>query len=114
MKDYSQNYVDYTRYILSNKIENNKIIAKLANQYEVILQPQIELTSYSLVSEFAKIGLDIDYVTKDYLTKELTNQELFILNIKENIPPRHLGIITSKTHLSSFSTKKLMEIILKK
>lgn len=101
--------------ILQNKNSNTRIfLDKLASQYEVTLKPKIELTSYSLVSEFAKIGLGIAYVTKDYLTKELTNQELFILNIKENIPPRHLGIITSKTHLPSFSTKKLMEIILKK
>lgn len=31
MKDYSQNYEDYTKFILSYKIENNKIIAKLAS-----------------------------------------------------------------------------------
>lgn len=101
--------------ILQNKNSNTRIfLDKLASQYEVTLKPKIELTSYSLVSEFAKIGLGIAYVTKDYLTKELTNQELFILNIKEKIPTRHLGIITSKTHLPSFSAKKLIEIILKK
>lgn len=31
MKDYSHNYEEYTKFILSYKIENNKIIVKLAN-----------------------------------------------------------------------------------
>ena len=74
----------------------------------------MELASYSLVVEFSKIGLGIGYVTKDYIKNELKNKELFVLNIKENIPKRSIGIATSKTHLPSFSAKKLIEIITNK
>ena len=48
------------------------------------------------------------------LGPKLDNKELFILNIKENIPKRSIGIATSKTHLPSFSAKKLIEIITNK
>ena len=34
-----------------------------------ILKPNIELASYSLVVEFANIGLGIGYMTKDYIKK---------------------------------------------
>lgn len=101
--------------ILQNKGSNTRIfLDNLANGYNVTLKPNVELTSYSLVEEFAKIGLGIGYVTKEYIQKEISNQELFVLNIKETIPKRYLGIITSKTHLPSFSAKKLIEIILNK
>jgi len=98
--------------VLQSKASNTRIfLDNLANNHNVILKPIMELASYSLVVEFAKIGFGIGYVTKDYIKKELKNNELFILDIKENIPKRSIGIATSKTHLPSFSTKKLIEII---
>lgn len=77
----------------------------------VVLKPNIELTSYSLVVEFAKIGLGIGYVTKDYVKDELKKKVLFELNLKEKIPNRYIGIALSKNHLPNFGTKKLIEII---
>lgn len=92
-----------TRQILDNYLNNNK----------VTLKPNIE-TSYSLVVEFARIGLGIGYVTKDYIKPYLDNNELTILNIKENLPERYIGIATSKNHIPNFATKKLIEIITNK
>jgi len=101
--------------ILQSKGSNTRtFLDNLALKSNTILKPIMELASYSLVVEFAKIGLGIGYVTKDYIKKELKNKELFILNIKENIPKRSIGIAISKTHLPSFSTKKLIEIITSK
>lgn len=101
--------------ILQSKGSNTRIfLDNLTNSYNVTLKPIMELASYSLVVEFAKIGFGIGYVTKDYIKKEIKNKELFILNIKENIPKRSIGIATSKTHLPSFSAKRLMDIIINK
>ena len=101
--------------ILQSKGSNTRtFLDNLTNNYNVTLKPIMELASYSLVVEFTKIGFGIGYVTKDYIKKELKNNELFILNIKENIPKRSIGIATSKTHLPSFSAKRLMDIIIKK
>ena len=63
--------------------------------------------------EFAKIGLGIGYVTKDYITNELKRKELYEIKLKEKIPSRNIGIALSKNHLPNFSVKKLMEMILK-
>ena len=101
--------------ILQSKGANTRtFLDNLTSSYNVNLKPIMELASYSLVVEFAKIGLGIGYVTKDYVKNELKNKELFILNIKENIPKRSIGIATSKTHLPSFSAKRLMDIIINK
>ena len=105
---------DYPLILQSKGSNTRKFLDNLANTYNVVLKPIMELASYSLVVEFSKIGLGIGYVTKDYIKNELKNKELFILNIKENIPKRSIGIATSKTHLPSFSAKKLIEIITNK
>lgn len=100
--------------ILQSKGSNTRtFIDNLAKENGVVLKPNIELASYSLVVEFAKIGLGIGYVTKDYIKKDLENKELYMLNIEEQLPKRYIGIATSKTHLPSFSAKKLVEIITK-
>ena len=100
--------------ILQAKGSNTrKFLDNFSKQNGVILKPNIELASYSLVVEFAKIGLGIGYATKEYTKKELENKNLFKLNIKEKLPSRYVGIAISKNHLPNFSTKKLIEIIKK-
>lgn len=101
--------------ILQSKGSNTRtFLDNLTIKSDVVLKPIIELASYSLVVEFAKIGLGIGYATKDYIKKELKNNELFILDIEEKIPKRSIGIAISKTHYPSFSAKKLIEIITNK
>ena len=75
------------------------------------LNSDIDLASFSLVTEFTKIGFGIGYSTIEYIKKELDNKELFILNIKETLPSRNISLATSINHIPNFSTKKLIEII---
>lgn len=100
--------------ILQSKGSNTReFLDNFASSYDIVLKPNMELASYSLVLEFAKIGLGIGYVTKDYIKNELKNNELYELTIKEKIPSRYIGIALSKNHVPNFSTKKLIEIITK-
>ena len=98
--------------ILQSKGSNTReFLDDFAKENNTILKPNIELASYSLVVEFAKIGLGICYATKDYVKEELKNQQLYEIKLKEKIPSRYIGIATSNNHLPNFSTKKLIEII---
>ena len=98
--------------ILQSKGANTReFLDDFAKKNDTILKPNIELASYSLVVDFAKIGLGIGYATKDYIKKELENKELYEIKLKEKIPSRYIGIATSNNHLPNFSTKKLIEII---
>jgi DNA-binding transcriptional LysR family regulator len=82
-------------------------------EYNVILKPNMELASYSLVVEFARIGLGIGYVTENYIKDDLNNKRLYKLKLKEKIPERYIGIALSKNNIPNFSTKKMIEIITK-
>lgn len=101
--------------ILQSKGSNTRnFLDNYAKENNVTLKPNIELASYSLVVEFAKIGFGIGYATKEYIKKELNNNELYIIDIKEKIPCRYTGIATSTNHIPNFSTKKLIELITNK
>ncbi len=100
--------------ILQRKGSNTReFLDNIARKNGVILKPNIEVASYSLVVEFSKIGLGIGYVTKEYIKDAIKNKELFELTIKEKIPSRYIGIALPKNHVPNFSTKKLIEIITK-
>lgn len=100
--------------ILQSKGSNTRgFIDSFAKENGIILKPNVELASYSLVVEFAKIGLGIGYATKEYIKNELESKKLFEIDLVEKIPSRFIGIAISKTHLPSFSAKKLIEIIRK-
>lgn len=86
----------------------------VAKANNITLKPNIELASYSLVSEFVKIGFGIGYVTRDYVKSAIKNKELFELNLKEKTPNRYIGIALSKNHIPSFSTRKIIKIITEK
>ena len=77
----------------------------------ITLKPNIELASYSLVTEFCKAGFGIGYAVKEFIQKDLNEGKIFSLKIKENIPKRYIGFAISNKHLPSFSTKKLIEIV---
>ena len=103
----------YPLILQANGSVTRNFINDFAKKNNVILKPNIELASYTLVVEFTKIGFGIGLATKEYIQKELDNKELFILNLKEKIPDKYIGIALSKNHLPNFSTKKLIEIITK-
>lgn len=100
--------------VLQTKGSNARdFLDNFAKKHNTILNPNIELSSYTLVTEFSKIGFGIGFVTKEYIKDELKNNELYIINLKEKIPTRYIGIAISKNHLPNFSTKKLIELIKK-
>lgn len=72
----SREYVD--RYILQNKIHAGNII---------------EVSTMDLLIEFAKIGLGIACVIKEFIEEELESGTLKRLPLEENIPPRNIGFI---------------------
>lgn len=105
---------DLNNYPLILQVKNSNtrtFIDEFSSINNVILEPNMELASYTLVVEFAKIGLGIGYATKEYIKEELKNKELFELDLIEKIPPRSIGLAISKNHLPSFGAKKLIEII---
>ncbi len=99
--------------LLPKGSKTREFIDSWAKKYGVILKPNIELAGYSLVIEFAKIGFGIGCVPLEFVKKEIENKELFKIDLKESIPNRYIGIVISKSHMPSFSTKKFIDIITK-
>lgn len=86
----------------------NSVMAK----NNIDFHPKFDIVSYGLVKDFAKIGMGISYITKEFAKEELENKLLFEIPIKEKIPTRGLGIVLPKHSITSFSTQKFIDLIL--
>ena len=104
----------YPLILLPKGANTRMFVDNLASNHGVTLKPNIELASIALNVEFARIGLGISYVTKEYITKNLQDEDLYEIDLEEKIPARFIGIATCKNHVSNFSSKKLIEIITNK
>lgn len=103
---------DYSLILQAKGSNTRYFIDNFAKDHGVILKPNIELASYTLVVEFAKTGFGIGYATRDYIKNELEGGSLFELNVTPKIPSRYVGIATLKTRIPSFSTQKFVEMVL--
>jgi len=79
--------------------------------HNVNFHPKFDIVSYGLVKEFAKMGLGIAYITKEFAKDELNNNQLFEIPIKEKIPVIGLGIVLPKNMITSFATEKFIKIM---
>ena len=98
--------------ILQTKGSNSRdFIEKIEEDNGIIFNNNIESSSYTLISEFAKMGLGVGLSTKEYIENDLNNKLLYEIKLKEKLPERFIAIATLKNQMTSFSTKKLIEII---
>ena len=104
---------EYPLVLLSKGANTRYFLDDFTSSLGVNLEAFAEPTSFSLVVEFAKLGLGIGYVTREYLDDEWDN-ELFELKTKENIPSRKLGIAIRKNQELSHAAKMFLEILKEK
>lgn len=77
----------------------------------ILYQPEIQLGSVDLLIELVKIGLGIAFVSREYVQKELANNQLFTLTLTTEIPPRELGIITFDCLPVPLAAQKFIELL---
>lgn len=114
LKDQSLSIFDLKNYPLilqSKQSRTRRFLDTFLEQKQCKLVPELVLAGNNLVVLFTKLGFGVGYATEEFIKKELAEGELFILDIKEKMPKRKIGIAISKNHISNFSTKKLVELI---
>ena len=91
-KLYSSQEIAQESLILLEKSANSRhYIDRYFANFGVLLTPSIELGSHDLLLDAAKSNLGIACVIKEFSLKELENQEIFEIKMKNPIPSRSIG-----------------------
>ncbi len=102
---------DYPLILMAKGSNTRYFLDNFCLLHNVTLIPEMELASYSLVTYFAKIGLGISLVTRDFIKKELNNGELFELNVVPQLDKRHIGLIYLKNKSLSYSAQEFLKLL---
>ncbi|MFC4098909.1 LysR family transcriptional regulator [Paenibacillus xanthanilyticus] len=86
-------------------------ITELFRGYGYKIKPGIEVGSVDLLIEFARKGLGLSYVAKEFIAKELEDGSLFEIRLDVQLPPSHVGIMTLRSVPLSGSASKFLELI---
>lgn len=101
----------YPLLMLEKNTTTRDFIDKFLETKGISLAPEIELESVDLLVEMAKIGLGISFVACNYVEKETAAGEVFILDLKEKIPPRGLGVMTNNRFTVPPAAQRFIEIL---
>ena len=73
--------------------------------------PDIEVGSHDLLVSFAKANMGVSCVTKEFVTKELEEGTLFMLDVEGDVRSRNIGHIRLKNVTPTFAGKRFFEIV---
>lgn len=104
---------NYPLLLQGQNTSTRNFLDKFTEKNNVTLSPVMKVDSYSLVIEFAKIGMGIGFITREYIEKELNSGELIEIKTIPQAPKRKILVLTKKDYLPSFSVQKLIDIIRK-
>lgn len=102
---------NYPLILLSNDSNTRYFLDNFMTKNDITLVPDFEFTSYSLVTEFTKAGLGLGFITKEYLSNELNNEELFEITLDKKIPSRKLGVAYLKDKPLSKCSEKFIDLL---
>jgi len=86
-------------------------ITELFQSYGYTLKPEFEVGSVDLLIEFARKGLGISYVTREFVAKELENGSLFEIQLDVKLPPSPVGIMTMRNMPLSSTASNFIELV---
>ncbi|MBO7744896.1 LysR family transcriptional regulator [Paenibacillus sp. MWE-103] len=106
--------LDLARYplmMLEEGTSTRRHLDAYAESHGISLRPELELGSMDLLADFAKSGLGLAFVVRDYYARELANGELVELPLAAPIPARAAGIATRKGVPRSQAAKRLLALL---
>ena len=93
-----------------NNVTRQHVDRYLAKQ-DITLENQIVVTTMDLLIDFAKLGLGIACVIKEFVTEEFKHGELLEFVTEESIPERKIGFAYSKRGQTNVSVQKFLNNI---
>jgi len=103
--------LQYPVILFSRNSRARMAITELFQSYGFTLKPEIEVGSVDLLIEFARRGLGISYVTREFVTKELEEGSLFEISLDVRLPPSNVGIMTMRNMPLSITASRFIELV---
>lgn len=102
---------DYPLLMLEPSSSTRQALAAFATGQGVRLHPEIELASLELMVEFAKNGLGIACIPREFVKKELSDGTLKEIKTDPALPSRAIGLALPKNESMTFAVREFIGLI---
>ena len=102
---------DYPVIMLEKKTSTRRYMDNYFADKGINIIPEIELATSDLLVQFARRGLGISCVVRNFAEADIENGSLFELDLAEKIEPRQIGIIKLKNTPLSAAAVKFIELM---
>ncbi|MFM9279582.1 LysR family transcriptional regulator [Paenibacillus jiagnxiensis] len=102
---------NYPINLVQKGLNTRNYIDSFFDSHDLKVSPKAELSTMELLIEFAKKGMGVSCVIKDFVRTELEQQQLFEVPIQEKIPKRFLSIAVKKDFPLSSAAQKFIDLI---
>ena len=97
--------------MLEHKANSRVYVQRFFLRQGVELQPEIELASYELMGELARINLGVSCMVRQFCRQELQSGKLFELSLTEPVPPRSIVMVSLKGVSLPPSVSRFVELM---
>lgn len=102
---------NYPLLLLENGSSTRAFLDAYASEQGVKLEPELELGSNDLLTQFARSGFGLAFLIRNYVTEELAAGELVEIPVLPPIPQRSIGIATLRGVPLSASAKRFLDLL---
>ncbi len=102
--------LQYPIILFSRSSRARMAITDLFHGYGYELKPEFEVGSVGLLIEFARKGLGISFVTREFVSKELEEGSLFEIKLDVQLPPAQVGMMTMRYMPLTTAASKFIEL----
>lgn len=86
-------------------------IDKYFSLNDITIKPELEISNMEFLIEFAKIGMGVTVVVKNFIKDELESGELVEIAVEPKIKKRNIGIVYSKKIPLSIAAQTFIEYL---
>ena len=106
-----QEISEFPLILLEREASSRRFLEDCFLQRGLRLQPEIELASYELMGELARINLGVSCMVRQFCRQELQSGKLFELSLTEPVPPRSIGMVSLKGVSLPPSVSRFVELM---
>lgn len=102
---------DFPLLLLEDLSNTRRQLDKFAAENGFIFKPIIELASYDLLIQFAKINLGLTFIIREFDNSAIDGKSIFEIPVTPPLPKRSVGLVKLKNVALSYAANKFVEML---
>lgn len=102
---------NYSLLLLEDMSNTRRQLDKFAAENGIVFKPIIELASYDLLIQFAKINLGLTFIIREFDNRAIDGESIFEIPVKPQLPNRYVGLVKLKNVALSYASNKFVEML---